>query len=473
MKMRWLLITAVLWTGRPPDGRLQDVLLQGSVSGRGYSYALATIGDNQARQVRPLRWDGHFYEGWSADGAFFFLAEPTGYPNDEEYKVYRVDWPAATLQLMDTAFPKPINILSWSPDRNWIIYLHRENSQFDLVARRVDDSQSIRLTDGQFNWADTYPDLNLAFSSDQQWVYFNGPVGQIQHLFRVKLDGSHLENLTPNATVDVPLLYAIPEHNIYLVYGQAFGHKSVGLIAPDGSSFLPFTTISPYQYPIGYLPKRRLLLLDTWDGMSAFAINDGIEHWRIRATQLSYLDIFVTADESTIYYFGSHRKSLERISWDGTGRTTLLTFTPEQHPLTFDPNEEILMYSEALSKTGPYEIWRQKLGETPQKIASFATLLTSRRYIPNQEWFVFQTLPQPDKAYIYRIRPDGTGLERILNGPSEWNDVVAFGPKWELKWQPLIHAIFGTALLMISCLRLPPKWRKSRRWPLLNSARRL
>ncbi|GIK67255.1 MAG: hypothetical protein BroJett018_50490 [Chloroflexota bacterium] len=470
----WLLITAVLWTGRPADGRLQDVLLSTTTS-TGYSYARATVGDVKARQLTPLD-KGYVFVGATLDWGAIFLVDisTSSNPMQSTFDLYWLSLPDQQWQVVGAVSTDPLYgnkyiLFYWTPDHRWGVYPLRHGNTVDLMAIRADGQQVVNLTNGTvtgIRFDSVYP---IVFSSDSQWVYFHGISGQQQHVYRVRLDGSDVQDIIYKIEDTVVLNYHDTENNLFVIFDRGPTTPGIVRIASDGTDLhLLGAPGGPVGYGMAYLPSHKLLITHNNLLLTAVRVTDGKLMWSYETGWIN--KVFVSEDENSLYFF-LYGPKVKRIRWDGTGLTTLYPLTPSQQPVSIDPDDETLLYVETHNDAGPYEIWRRRRGESPQKLATFAEGIR-QQVTPKENWLVFTHYSRPFPS-LYRIHPDGTGLERILNGPSEWNDVVAFGPKWELKWQPLIHAIFGTALLIISLLRLPPKWRKSKRWPLLNSVRRL
>lgn len=451
----WLLITSVLWTGRPPDGRLQDMLLSTPTTSKGGSYALATIGDIRRRQLTPLVDGSYAFIGHLDNGKWLLFAHT--YPLDvSEFDLLRVSALDGKWEFLDTVFHvRGTPIAHWSPDHQWLVYLRRINSQIDLMARRVDQPQANNLTRGQVAWSNDNSQIPLSFSQDGQWVYFQAPSGQSQHFFRARLDGSRAEDLTPDFLENIVFRYAIPEHDLFVLLGQSEeGVATLGFLNSNNGSFQTFSDANIFI--LTFLQSHQLLIAATQSGITAFHLANLSEEWHIEAT-VSGNRIFVSTDETRFYFFSDYGREIRRIQWDGTGLTTLYALNNSQVLLNFDPDSETLLYFQTNNIGGPSEIWRYQVDGSMQRLATFPNYITVQQSVSSDEWVIFQVQSQPNEPYTatYRIHPDGTGLERILHGPSWWNDVVAFGPKWELHWQPPIHAILGAALLVISLLRWP------------------
>ncbi|MBZ0320005.1 MAG: hypothetical protein K8L91_26575 [Anaerolineae bacterium] len=442
----WLLITGVLWTGRPPDGRLQDVLLRTSAR-NAYSYALATIGDIRPRQLTPLDDDYYFVgasDNW--EWLYFGYSDWSRPSNDAELRRFSPQtntWYSLEKVLINFERPHAVPVPVYKiPNQERFIY----PSGRDVMVTNGDGTEIINLTNGRLGNGMSYA-MYTCFSLDNQWFYYLTIPDY--HLVRMRVDGTMVEDLTYLQITNSLLDFTEQEpQQLFNMCRTARGEYATGWMYSDGL----WAGISPVQI---FLPTHQLVIFY----IEAIDIRKDELVWQIDSG--SAFDIFASSDENTLYYFDDNGSKVRRIQWDGTGLTTLHTLNSFQTPLYFDPDNEILLYLESNNGTAPIELWRRTRDGVSQKLASFSNSIHLQRYPePDKDWVVFRVESQPYTA-TYRIHPDGTGLERILNGPSWWNYVEAFGPKWELQWHPPIHAIFGAALLVISLLRFPKAWNRA------------
>ena len=107
----------------------------------------------------------------------------------------------------------------WAPDGGGICYAGARGKGVTVFAKRLDGDE-VCLTEA-FDHADG-PD----FSADGTWVWFNGERDGQVNLWRVRPDGTGLERMTADGTVDwFPHPSPCGRHVVYLAYpGGTVGH---------------------------------------------------------------------------------------------------------------------------------------------------------------------------------------------------------------------------------------------------------
>jgi Tol biopolymer transport system component len=92
----------------------------------------------------------------------------------------------------------------WSPDSEWIIFQSGCTRQVLLLPDKSPcpefnfDLYRVNLTDGQINTVAALPgnDFSPAYSPDDEWVAFVSTVDSTRQIYRVRPDGSDLQQLT-------------------------------------------------------------------------------------------------------------------------------------------------------------------------------------------------------------------------------------------------------------------------------------
>ena len=111
----------------------------------------------------------------------------------------------------------------WSPDGETLTYVGKRSATFQVYICPKDGGAETRLT-ANFDHCDG-PD----YTSDGRWIWFNGDIaGQVQ-LWRMRPDGSNLEQMTHDSEVNwFPHPSPDGKHVLYLAYQQGTrGHPSL------------------------------------------------------------------------------------------------------------------------------------------------------------------------------------------------------------------------------------------------------
>jgi len=161
---------------------------------------------------------------WSPDGAQVVLVIAT----DDASQLFtmRPDGSAMTALPVDLPSPR-IRAPRWSPDGAWIAFEGGENFSERYIYRiRPDGSDLQRLA-----WV---PALvrDLQWSSDGRWLLFSVDLGDNIDIFRLRSDGSTMQNLTPG-----------PGDSVWPQYAPTAGmrwHPLPLTLAALGMVFAPF-----------------------------------------------------------------------------------------------------------------------------------------------------------------------------------------------------------------------------------------
>lgn len=110
----------------------------------------------------------------------------------------------------------------WSPDGKTLTYTAKRTESYQIYTCAVDGSGEICLTEG-FDHCDG-PD----YSADGQWIWFNGDKKGIVQLWRVRPNGTDLEQMTNDDRVNwFPHPSPDGQHICYLAYeGGTLGHPT-------------------------------------------------------------------------------------------------------------------------------------------------------------------------------------------------------------------------------------------------------
>ena len=135
-----------------------------------------------------------FFGGWSPDGQWMALVKYRNIQGGVDGSLW-VMRPDGTDQRQLVDGISQLRFAGWSPDSEWLLYAAEETFN-------VNSLNSVRL-DGSA-WHLLNPNLDyspqVSFSPDGAWVYFEAYVrssASIRHIYRARLDGSDLQDLTP------------------------------------------------------------------------------------------------------------------------------------------------------------------------------------------------------------------------------------------------------------------------------------
>ena len=101
----------------------------------------------------------------------------------------------------------------WSPDGGALTYTAKRGDTFQIHTIAVDGGDELKITDG-FDHCDG-PD----YTPDGEWIWFNGERSGAVDLWRIRPDGSDLEQMTADTSVNwFPHPSPDGRHIVYLAY---------------------------------------------------------------------------------------------------------------------------------------------------------------------------------------------------------------------------------------------------------------
>lgn len=224
-----------------PDG--QWLIIQ---SIEGENYYLYRIG-LETGQTEQLTFADSRFESWSPDGKTFLY---TVFDKAGE-KLWQMDWSDFTTHLVinvNHSFPH------WSPDGQWIIFV--KSADGNLYRIKPDGNDLNAIT--QLQNPNATPQ---GWSPDGQWLIFGAWETSTQdfHLYRVKIDGTELAQLTFQFGLQHRIAWTpdgnwIIYHNNLKQPGTAL--KDIYRILPNGSNNEQLIT-GDNNYFLGFSPKGK------------------------------------------------------------------------------------------------------------------------------------------------------------------------------------------------------------------------
>lgn len=194
------LIEAPNWT---PDG---NALI---VNGDGRLYRVALGREPELIEIdtgfaRRLNND----HGLSPDGRTLVISDAT---EEGESCIYTLPFDGGVPKRITAKVPSYWH--GWSPDGTTLAYTARRGAGFDIHTCPAEGGAETRLTEG-FDHCDG-PD----YTPDGHWIWFNGERGGRVQLWRMRPDGTNLEQMTDDERVNwFPHPSPDGEHVLYLAY---------------------------------------------------------------------------------------------------------------------------------------------------------------------------------------------------------------------------------------------------------------
>lgn len=156
--------------------------------------------------------------GFSFDGKQLAISHS---PEGEGSKIYVVPAEGGTPKLVTPNAPSYWH--GWSPDGDTLVYPAQRDGEFDIYAIPVDGGQEIKLTDA--------PGLDdgAEYTPDARWIYFNSVRTGVMKIYRMRPNGSAIEQITSNKEYADWFPHISPDGNqiVFLSYDASIeGHPA-------------------------------------------------------------------------------------------------------------------------------------------------------------------------------------------------------------------------------------------------------
>lgn len=328
------------------------------------------------------------------------------------------------------------------PDGNWLITnvsyqttgfyrLRRDGQGRELIFRFDDPNLSIP----------TYP--VVVFSPDGQWMYFNVDDKNTSQfgVYRVRLDGTQLTNLTP-PTEHFMILLNWPPTSEWLFVERGARDRHIYMLGTDGAAFIPLITTSPVTGAdqVGWIAPDVMIVREYKTGELWAMQTDG-RGWQITPYVQSVKQL--PSGEIIMASAGG----IARLNGDGThdliapmDNLSLLYFieTPPHSDWVYYFEQGVnARYSEALKRLN------LKSGEI-ETLVNPVTGFSLQSFAPDGTWMVFRAIMDSQPG-LYRVNADGSGLYRVTGNYSN-PSFVGFGPPIDKAWSA--PTFFGGGALL-------------------------
>lgn len=337
----------------------------------------------------------------------YFSAHPSPFAPTEIYRVHTTGRSVQRLTVAALSYEEP---LAWSPDGQWLLFGTDRDLNTELYRMRADGSQVQNLTrlssDNRF----------AAWSPDGEWLYFTVGGARVQ-LYRMHPDGSNQENVTRNA-----------------------GYNTFGAFSPDGE-WMFFTLAHDSRNTIY---QMRL---------------DGSQMQRLTPPTRSERFIGLTPDGGWLMVasISGEVVSLERRPMQGDAAPQLIAanmggFSPigwlpdQQTFVGYRSDNGRLQLSSVLAESG--HLARLDMAGGSDWFGGTS---------PDGQWLYF-TSGRTGRNEVYRMRSNGTHSENLTRRPATDDQYFATLPfvGKSAQWGWLTAAGMGIIILGLWCIHRAP-----------------
>lgn len=289
------------------------------------------------------------------------------------------------------------SILIWSPDSSWILVGTFQPSDgdgvSDLFRMRIDGSNLENLT----NTPEIREDAP-ALSPDGQWIYYgtNDENSRFQW-FRMRWDGLGKQQITGEYPPVIPLNGSLPYPHFspdgqWIAYGSSGGVYRMRL---DGSAAQRLTDITSTEDMLAWSPDGEWIAFsnDGTQHRDVYLVHpDGTGFRRIATGKYPHFSL-----DSQWLYFDEQHTNLYRIRVDGTQAQLVLS--------------------------GPF-----------------------RQLVQYENWIILQRYGASGKNGIYRMRADGSSLDHLTSTPDQEEWLLGLSPQDERILYQVENSVYRMSL---------------------------
>lgn len=465
-------LTGLLWIFREDDPP-QYFLMSGdgglNQSSFKNSYAIGIVGEPELKPLEVGVIERRSFQGWSANGRSLLFVRSI--QSSKPLQLIRLTLPDYQMQILDDNFfdiSVPIPLVHSTPNGRWLIYTRQEAGlhNFSIIRRRFDGSASLNLTVGKVASYPLTGAINIVYTPDDESVYFHGKLanGNI-HVFRVRLDGGPVEDLTPDPNKEFIVESILTGTDWLLVLEKQGDEWRRWKMSLDGQDWQLLADNNFARMRIlGWLPKHEMLLVFDYDNwmLIGWRVRDGTVVWQV--PESDYLG--ATSDGQWVLLENAHREFI-RMRPDGTDALHLTKRGTRGGVWGFAPDSDWFWFTSWDREEGPFEIRRVNMAGHLEIVASFDAMPQLVEWSADGEWVLFNLNADENiDATPYRVRTDGTGLAQLVSPSRRYPYLVGFAPQLNLRWQREWSAVGGLLLIGLSLtmayFRRRPAYEKNR-----------
>lgn len=430
-----LLLIATLWIARRDD-ETQWLVIEGKPDGTLYDsnrlYALDIEGNN----ARPLTASySAIAPTWSpADQQLYYYAD---FQSRRQYFTIEPTNPAPQILLNGTRLHE-YELVIQTPDQAWMVYF----ASGQLYRARPDGRDALALS--PLGLAARGPAL---ISDDSEWVIF-GSITYPQNpaiyyyephwdIYRVRLDGSGLENLTYYLDDNISPQLWLPDGDWF----AATSREALYYLRVDGWQSVRVPLNSSNLGTPDWIPQVELLVLDAYMEDVIFAYKIGTTEPLWQRTRGAY----ESQSPDGQWIVMEHEQDLTLMRSDGTALTTL----SDRHNFrqaVWSSDSQWVAFERYNPTNGKTELWRRRVANGVEQLihSSNNNPILLAAWSPDGAWLLYWEFINEDRGSFYRIRPDGTGRQQLTPQLHYYYN-HAWIPPLGQGWQPAV-LLFGAGL---------------------------
>jgi TolB protein len=291
----------------------------------------------------------------------------------------------------------------------WITFIsYRSGSLFDVYRMRPDGSAKQILIS-------KIPNMKVVLSPDGEWFVYAGPtlsddpLDQQTDIYRMRIDGSDMQQLTNSSTTDNGPVWS-PDGQWIAFWSMRDGNIEVYRMRADGSN------------------EQRLTFDQSWDQPSSWS-PDG--KW-----------ILFSSDRGTridIYKVRADGSEVQRLIGEQSTTNTNAMWSPDGQWISFSSDRD-----------GRVNLYRMRPdGSDVQRLTNgFSS--TNPSWSADSRWIAFMSNSvNSSTSDIYRMRADGSDVQKLTNHPG-YDLYPSWSPPVDEPFRPAIPLLLGAVCLVIT-----------------------
>jgi DNA-binding winged helix-turn-helix (wHTH) protein/Tol biopolymer transport system component len=282
-----------------------------------------------------------------------------------------------------------------SPDKNWVLLVEMDKDHYFLPCRLVPmDGSSQGRHVGPLGGSC----MSAAWSPDGKWMYFTANPGGVKHIWRQRFPDGPPEQITSGPTEEEGIAVA-PD-----------GHSFVTAVALQSSSLWVHDAKGEHQVSLeGKATKPKF----TPDGK-----------------KLCYL---VAREATNDFAWYRNPGELHIVDLQSGGSETFQRGFPIQDYDISADSQRVVMWT--TSREGKSQFWVAPLDRSAAPVQIPDVEGATPLFGPDGD--IFFRRVEKTSTFIYRVRPDGTGLRKAFSEPVFVFLGVSPQGKWIVGWAPL------------------------------------